>query len=186
MTSPQGGRGKPHARASAAGFLLVDPSLKPVYLNAEALEILAYPNGAKNTKPLEKFLVEKLRSIFPEQEVAAKSAHVKEVKSGNRRYFCRVFSLSSLSPKQGQPALAILIERSRPPLDVVHIAGEFQLTGREWQAVELLTHGLTSKEIANRMGISPNTVKAFLRLIMIKTGVSTRSGIVGKILQNGS
>jgi DNA-binding CsgD family transcriptional regulator len=31
------------------------------------------------------------------------------------------------------------------------------------------------------MNISPHTVRAFLHLIMIKLGVSTRSGIVGKV-----
>jgi DNA-binding CsgD family transcriptional regulator len=41
--------------------------------------------------------------------------------------------------------------------------------------------GLTSKEVATRMNISPNTVTAFLRLIMVKMGVTTRSGIVGKL-----
>jgi DNA-binding CsgD family transcriptional regulator len=40
--------------------------------------------------------------------------------------------------------------------------------------------GLTNKEIGQRMNISPNTVKAFLKLIMMKMGVSTRSGIIGK------
>jgi len=45
----------------------------------------------------------------------------------------------------------------------------------------LLTLGLTSKEIASRMNISPNTVKAFFRMVMTKMLVSTRSGIVGKI-----
>jgi DNA-binding CsgD family transcriptional regulator len=47
--------------------------------------------------------------------------------------------------------------------------------------VEYLIQGLTSKEIAVRMNISPNTVKAFLRLVMVKMKVSTRSGIAGKI-----
>jgi DNA-binding CsgD family transcriptional regulator len=32
------------------------------------------------------------------------------------------------------------------------------------------------------MNLSPSTVKAFLRLIMIKTGASSRSAMVGKIL----
>jgi len=32
------------------------------------------------------------------------------------------------------------------------------------------------------MGISPNTVKAFLKLIMTKMGVPTRSAIVGKAI----
>jgi DNA-binding CsgD family transcriptional regulator len=50
------------------------------------------------------------------------------------------------------------------------------------EVVALLVEGLTSKEIANRMKISSNTVKAFLRLVMVKMGVSTRSGVVGKII----
>jgi DNA-binding NarL/FixJ family response regulator len=32
------------------------------------------------------------------------------------------------------------------------------------------------------MGISPNTVKVFVRLVMVKMDVSTRSGIAGKIV----
>jgi len=58
----------------------------------------------------------------------------------------------------------------------------FGLTPREQEAIQFLLQGLTSKEIAGHMKISPNTVKSFLRLVMVKLGVSTRSGIVGKIL----
>jgi DNA-binding CsgD family transcriptional regulator len=56
------------------------------------------------------------------------------------------------------------------------------LTQREQETVKLLLQGLTSKEIAVRMEISANTVKAFVRLVMIKMGVSTRSGIAGKFV----
>jgi DNA-binding CsgD family transcriptional regulator len=55
------------------------------------------------------------------------------------------------------------------------------LTPREREALILLTEGLTSKEIAQRMNISAHTVKGFVHLIMLKLGVTTRSGIVGKI-----
>jgi len=48
--------------------------------------------------------------------------------------------------------------------------------------VQFLREGFTSKEIAQRMNISPNTVKAFIRLVMVKMGASTRSGIVGMIV----
>ena len=46
-----------------------------------------------------------------------------------------------------------------------------------WSGVRMLHH---------RMGISANTVKAFLRLVMGKMKVSTRSGIVGKIAAQGA
>ena len=41
---------------------------------------------------------------------------------------------------------------------------------------------MVTKEIAAHMGISVNTVKAFIRLLMGKMGVTTRSGIVAKAL----
>jgi DNA-binding NarL/FixJ family response regulator len=45
-----------------------------------------------------------------------------------------------------------------------------------------LLQGLNSKEIASRMNVSTNTVKTFLRLTMIKTGVSSRTAMIGKII----
>ncbi len=71
-------------------------------------------------------------------------------------------------------------------IDVVIIAARFNLTARERETVGFLIEGLTSKEIAGHMNISPNTVKAFIRLIMVKMGVSTRSGIIGKFVRNHS
>ena len=76
----------------------------------------------------------------------------------------------------------LLLERySSGSAALEQVAKQFDLTDRERETVELLLQGLTSKEIAIRMGISPNTVKAFLRLVMVKMGVSTRSGIVGRV-----
>ena len=69
-------------------------------------------------------------------------------------------------------------------IDVAQIAPEFNLTERERETVGFLVEGLTSKAIAAHMNISPNTVKAFIRLVMVKMDVSTRSGIVGKILKS--
>jgi DNA-binding CsgD family transcriptional regulator len=66
------------------------------------------------------------------------------------------------------------------PLSLV--SPQFNLTQREREVLEYLLQGLTTKAIANRMNISPNTVKAFLRMVMIKTRVSSRSAMVGKII----
>jgi DNA-binding CsgD family transcriptional regulator len=67
------------------------------------------------------------------------------------------------------------------PLGLLDLLTRFQLTDRDAEAVRHLAEGRTSKEIAQRMSISPNTVKTFLRLVMIKMGVKTRSGVVGKL-----
>jgi DNA-binding CsgD family transcriptional regulator len=72
--------------------------------------------------------------------------------------------------------------KSNGASNLATLSERFGLTQREQETVKLLLQGLTSKEIAGQMGISPNTVKAFVRLVMIKMGVSTRSGIAGKIV----
>ena len=94
---------------------------------------------------------------------------------------CRAFALTGNSGT-GPRLMGLLIERDTPKtVNVTGAAQQFHLTQREQETIGLLTLGLTSKEIATRMNISPNTVKTFFRLVMTKMGVSTRSGIVGKI-----
>ena len=79
--------------------------------------------------------------------------------------------------------VAVLLERGPARLaPLSQVSGQFNLTQREREALQYLLEGLSSKAIANRMSISPNTVKAFMRAIMIKTGVSSRSAIVTKII----
>jgi DNA-binding CsgD family transcriptional regulator len=60
---------------------------------------------------------------------------------------------------------------------------EHRLTPREQETVTLLANGFTNKEISARMGVSVNTVKTFIRSVMLKVGVTTRAGIVGRLLQ---
>jgi DNA-binding CsgD family transcriptional regulator len=42
--------------------------------------------------------------------------------------------------------------------------------------------GLTTKEVAQQLNISPNTVKSYFHSIMLKLGVTNRAAIVGKLL----
>ncbi len=76
----------------------------------------------------------------------------------------------------------MLERKSNEAVTIAEISKRFGLTAREQETVQFLLEGFTSKEIAQRMKISPNTVKAFIRLVMVKMNVSTRSGIIGKIV----
>jgi DNA-binding NarL/FixJ family response regulator len=49
------------------------------------------------------------------------------------------------------------------------------LTEREREVLDLLAQGLTNKEIAERLFITPNTVKRHLKAVFEKLGVHTRS-----------
>jgi DNA-binding CsgD family transcriptional regulator len=170
---------------SQPGFLLLDKSLGTVASNLEAVRILTYPNLPERIKRIDVFLADKIRSGLVSHQSSSGLEFVKEFKSGKRRYFCRSFQVDSNG--KALPLLAaLLFERcSSGTMALSQIGHDFDLTQREKETVELLIQGLTSKEIAVRMKISPNTVKAFLRIVMVKMGVSTRSGILGKVIGPG-
>jgi len=50
------------------------------------------------------------------------------------------------------------------------------LTAREWEVLQLLAQGLSNKEIAQALVITPNTVKRHLKSIFAKLDVHTRAG----------
>jgi DNA-binding NarL/FixJ family response regulator len=167
----------------SAGLILVDDSSRPVYYNSEAVRVFAYPARVKNLNKLTNFLPNEIQSLLRPQGNHDHSTRTAEFISGRRHYVCRVFALShNSSGVSARTITGLLIERMAPKaVGLPEIAEQFRLTQREQETVGLLTLGLTSKEIATRMNISPNTVKAFFRLVMTKMAVSTRSGIVGKI-----
>jgi DNA-binding CsgD family transcriptional regulator len=167
---------------SEPGFLLVSPTLNPIACNAEAVQILVFPSTPAKIRRLNLFLAAKVRSSLVDPQAGDSLEFVKEFRSGKRRYICRTFRLDGAGHEEGL-AVAVLLERhSSDSTALTQISKQFDLSERERQTVELLLQGLTSKEIAVRMSISPNTVKAFLRLVMVKMGVSTRAGIVGKVV----
>jgi DNA-binding NarL/FixJ family response regulator len=81
----------------------------------------------------------------------------------------------------------VLDGRSAIPLDLVNaamnsdpksgVSGELSdiLTGREQEVVELVAEGLTNKEIARELEISPATVKVHVERLIAKLGVADRT-----------
>ena len=169
--------------ASTAGLVLLDAQNHLVYHNSQALRILAYAGVGKNGESLN----QAVGGLLFSARASRGTGRVPDFKSGRRRYSCRWFVLSHSSGIPERAVRGVLLERITPSrVDLSAAARHFGLTQREQQTVEFLTLGLTSKEIASRMNISPNTVKAFFRLVMTKMVVNTRSGIVGKITQTQS
>lgn len=167
---------------SKSGFLLLDSSLNVVASNSEAFQILSYPNNPERIKQPGMFLSDRIRTGLVDHQCSDGSRIVKEYYSGRRHYVCKGFQVDCNGRFSPQPAVAVLLERNLPPdLALEELCRQFDLTPRERETVELLVQGLTTKEIANRLAISPNTVKAFVRLVMVKMSVSTRSGIVGRL-----
>ncbi|MDH3672674.1 MAG: LuxR C-terminal-related transcriptional regulator [Gammaproteobacteria bacterium] len=171
--------GAARAKSSRVGFLLFDTSFEPIYANDDAIQILTYPKGRREIESLDRFVAEQIRSVLFND----RSSPAPEVLSGRRRYRCQAFTVRS-NAADASDATVVLFERDpRKPIDVAQILAQFDLTERERETARFLIEGLTNKEIAGHMNISPSTVKAFIRRVMAKMGVTTRSGIVGKIVK---
>jgi len=168
---------------SAVGFLLMDSALNLISSNVEATQILGYPDNPANLRCTDVSLKGKICASLVNRQPSGESPFVTEFRSGRRHYFCRAFLVDPRAKDPAHPSIAVLLERGPSGLvSLSQISEQFNLTQREREVLEYLLQGLSSKEIANRMNISSNTVKAFLRFIMIKTGVSSRTAIVEKIM----
>jgi DNA-binding CsgD family transcriptional regulator len=156
------------------GVVLADASLTPLYLNSEAMRILEV-----STRSIPESLHRRLIEVCRGHDILY--PFVAQVQSRRRRYLCRAFPLDSSVMCGGcqAPALVLFFERSNiTSADLDFVSGTFRLSAREQVALSFLTTGLTNKDIASRMGVSPNTVKAFLRAVMSKMGVATRTELM--------
>ncbi len=165
------------------GFLILNSSLKPLYVNRCAAEILFHPHTPSPAEDFLQQLASKLQLIVARSGPNGSISVSSEFRSGSRLYKCRLVTLEWPDRDTSEASLALLLERRHSAdLDIREICRKHHLTPREAQAVELLLEGLANKEIAARMGISPNTVKVFFRLAMVKLGATSRSALMSKFI----
>ena len=175
----------PHGHNSSPGILLVDAtSLKPCAFNSEVLKILAYPADPGGLKHVNSFLAQVIKAHLIRRNKKVLS-FTSELPSGKRKYQCRFFRLEKQLNSWSSPIALVFERHLSSDGALLQVAREFNLTPREQQTVQLLLGGLTSKEIAVQMNVSPNTVKTFLHLVMVKMGTSTRSGVLSKLFDYG-
>jgi DNA-binding CsgD family transcriptional regulator len=180
---------KAEQRLVTPALVLLNESLAPISYNEEAIRILTYPHDAVSRESVH--IEETLEKLLEPLRSSRRTSTV-TFQSGKREYGVRIFTLSThRKDSSGVDAYlvthALLLERQeRRRVDLSLVTKQFHLTPREQQTLGFLLQGMTSKEIADRMEISPHTVKAFLRLVMSKMQVSTRSGIIGKIVSIAS
>jgi len=90
---------------------------------------------------------------------------------------------------RGEPALprAMVSElidhlRNRPQRRLVLESGAVELTDREWDVADLLRDGLSTREMAERLAVSPVTVRRHVAAMLQKLGASDRVAAV-KVLK---
>jgi DNA-binding CsgD family transcriptional regulator len=166
------------------GVLLMNFSLQVIACDAGAHAILRSQNPRPGTNGAAPAIPEEILSLTIGYKHGHPSSGRTSVQIGGYQYICRAYVMEPQNRAATQPMVMLHLQRDTAAADAVRqIAREYDLTDREEQALLGLARGLTSKEVAEEMDISPHTVKAYVRLIMIKMGVSRRAAIVGKLLE---
>lgn len=162
------------------GLMLMDMSLRPIAFDRGAAAILNNAPGFSIPPEIQKGIRESTREDLGDFEWV--------FRRGAREYKCRAFLLKSQSVALPSELVVLYLERDWSPADSLSaLSTEYQLTSREQEVLRGIAMGLTGKELADRLNISPGTVKSFIRMIMIKLGVRTRGAILAKLLKyNGN
>jgi DNA-binding CsgD family transcriptional regulator len=185
MPPPEKGN-QVHTVPAGLGMIVVDAALRVVASNAEVIQMFTFPDRPEKINNLDSWLANKVCPILVDRQTS--SGFASEVRSARRTYLCRSFSVDAVdnhknsSAQSGKLQIVMFERKSNESVRIRNVSEHFGLTAREQETVQFLLEGFTSKEIAQRMNISANTVKAFIRLVMAKMDVSTRSGIVGRVV----
>jgi DNA-binding CsgD family transcriptional regulator len=107
------------------------------------------------------------------------------LKSGRRLYTVRGLVLSGRhhALQKSETRFMFILDRICPDrVNFSLISRQWKLNNREQDIVRLLLEERSNKEIAHALGLSLNTIKGYMKLLMRKLGVSSRVGIITCLL----
>lgn|ERR1035437_1667175 len=161
------------------GLVLMDETLRVVGCDRGAAAILKFPShleGAVRSIP-----AEILEAIQTRTRIGVPYSKMR-FPTASGEYVCRSYLVESEDGARSGRLVALHLERAAMgDLAIQEISARYHLSDREEETLKGVLLGLGTKEVAYQMQISPNTVKAYIRLIMIKLGVTTRWGIIAKV-----
>lgn len=168
------------------GIVITNLTLEPIAVDAGALRILSGRDASSSDASARVRIPREFINFVRGSASGAAAQKSMHVRIAGSDYHCRAYMMKR--PENGviaEPVVVVHLQRVWYPHNAIQrVASEYHLTDREQEALLGISMGLTSKELAKRMNISPNTVKTFLRTIMIKMGVTTRTGILSKLLES--
>jgi DNA-binding NarL/FixJ family response regulator len=81
---------------------------------------------------------------------------------------------ATVLPPRPAPSLLARIASDAAARTGQHVPHEVRLTPREREVIDLISEGLSNKEIAARLGVASHTVKSHVRNVMEKLALHTR------------
>jgi DNA-binding CsgD family transcriptional regulator len=144
---------------------------------ARWLEELGHPEPHRDGLPME---VRALAATLHGADVGAAAFPRLRVRTRAGRWAVLHASRLELA---GGAAVAVIIEEPSPAELAPLLMLAYGLTKQEQAVTRLVCRGLSTRELADRLHITPNTLQDHLKSIFEKTGVSSRRELVAAILQ---
>jgi DNA-binding CsgD family transcriptional regulator len=171
-----------------AGIVLMDASYHPLAVDNGAAAVLTALSRERRGEfgpvlPLADMVARELRDLmfsFQNDDIANTSVYFSVDSS---TYTARAFHLE---PQNGfgRSLIVLYLSKDVSAEDSLGLtAFEYRLTARERETLLGMVMGLTNKELAQRMDISPSTAKAFVRMVMAKMGVTKRAAVVARVFE---
>lgn len=172
--------------STSSSVLLFDPRGEIVYANPPADRLLSLQTedellveaDGEPKQPLFTVLtriVERVASS--KQEKAAWRGTLQSL--DGRALACEVTRLPPVSSLPDTVLVLLQPVGSEPTVRIEAFCSTHNLSPREREVVRLLIEGLTTLAMAERLGISPHTVRDHLKNLYRKTGTSSRSELLG-------
>jgi len=169
-------------REDEVGICLLNRKLRVVGANNTCLKTFSknLPNGQNvfhHLLELCRYLAQSNK--MPGLTEALTLSGILELKDGQIPY--RVVYLEQDQSEAGYVFMIILqLHADERVLNSSH-KHAVKLSPREQEIVTLVSMGNTNKEIADKLFLSPDSVKTYLKRIFVKTGVSSRTELVYKL-----
>ena len=168
------------------GLILMDRSLRVLGCDRGAMVILnPIEQGVRHepTSWLPQAFLDRLRRDDPVELSSA----ITRFRIGASEYKCHASLLTTKEEFSTLPIIVLHLEDAPAASDSLDaVAAKYHLTEREREVLLGISKGLRTRELAMFLNISPNTVMAFLRLVMIKMGAPSRAALISKIFQNAT
>jgi DNA-binding CsgD family transcriptional regulator len=124
-------------------------------------------------------------NVKSDEEEGSEVCFIELIKSGLRHYTVRGVILSGHehSEQEHETMFMFILERVCPDrFNLPLVARQWKLNKREQDLVRLLLEDKSNKEIAQTLGLSIDTIKGYMKLLMRKLGVTSRTGIIASLL----
>jgi DNA-binding CsgD family transcriptional regulator len=196
-------------KGQAVGFILYSPksrtTMELIQIDPEAEYILSSLSSVQTKRNISvvdiSTMCKKWRNLFDQRsndklwtklkKKALKShEEIIDFFQGGKRYTVhgRAFSNISVTRRQERNNRWLFVLEGIGParqMNLDWILRNFRLNRREHEIINLLLTDRKNKEIAEILGLSINTVKGYLKLLMKKLDVNSRTGIIARLM-NGA